>query len=707
MIRTSIVQRVAGIALSLSILIALPTVAATWTQFGGPGRDFIVEEAPRIADWGETGPRSIWQRELGPGYSGLVADPATGRLFTLARDGEDELVVALDPASGKTVWQARYRAPVADLKGVDMSYGNAPQATPVLHDGRVFAFGFTGMFHALDAATGEILWGKDLGTEFEARIPYFGHASSPLIIDGPLGPSVVVIAGGALAFDPASGALRWQNRSFDGSYASPILADTKHGRQIIAAVAGEIVGLEPSNGELLWRHAFTNPQRTILATPILVQDDLLFVSVYFVGSRGLRLAARDRVEVLWEQPDFQISHFNALRQGTTVYTTYKKSLLAIDALTGEILSEEKRFGAANLMQAGPHTLVLGERGELVTARLDPSGAQKQQTARILDTRSWTPPTLLGDRLYVRDQEVVVAHDLSAANPVSASAPAGSAPARPPEPVPEAFREAIAVLHQAALRGDAGAVEEAMARFGRWDEDPQLGTWAAYHRGFGFWQMSFTGAAADQLAMVDRAVEAGKRSVELDGRNAEAHALLGTLYPRYYQLSPQRAMVVGYLGNEHLGQALALAPDNPRARALRGVRLAYTPAQWGGDPAEARTALAEAIALADRSHEGGATRAANGAGPTWGTALARVWLARLLATRDPKDVAGARRLLDEALALAPDYTFARALREQLDGEGEASVRLDAAGRTGPGHDDPGRAHQVGGDQERGSSSASRR
>ena len=693
--RTSSARHIACTALALSTLIAIPAVAAKWTQFGGPGRDFIVEEAPRIADWGETGPRSIWQRELGPGYSGLVADPTTGRLFTLARDGEDELVVALDPASGKTVWQARYRAPVDGLRGVDMSYGNAPQATPVLHDGRVFTFGFTGMFHALDAATGDILWGKDLGAEFEARIPYFGHASSPLIVEEPEGASVVVIAGGALAFEPASGALRWQNRSFDGSYASPILADTRHGRQIIAAVAGEVVGLEPSSGELLWRHAFTNPQRTILATPILVQDDLLFVSVYFVGSRGLRLAARDRVEVLWEQPDFQVSHFNALRQGTSIYTTYKKNLLAIDALTGEILSEEKRFGAANLMQAGPHTLLLGERGELVTARLDPSGAQKQQSARILDSRSWTPPTLLGDRLYVRDQAVVVAHDLSAANPVTTPA-ADAAEGRTTLPVPEAFREVIASLQMASVRGDAEAVEAAMARFAQWDEDPQLGTWAAYHRGFGYWQMSFTGSAADQLAMVDRAVEAGKRSIELDRRNVEAHALLGTLYPRYYQLSPQRAMVVGYLGNEHLGQALDLEPDNPRARALHGVRLAYTPAQWGGDPAEARTALAAAITLADRSRERGA-KPANGAGPVWGPALARVWLARLLATQEPKDVARARRLLDEALALAPDYALARSLRAQLDRDGEASAQ----------HDDQGRDDQGRDDQERGSSRASRR
>lgn len=688
------IQRVACIAFLLLTLLAVPTSAAKWTQFGGPGRDFIVEEAPTIADWGEAGPQSIWQRELGPGYSGLVADPDSGRLFTLARDGEDELVVALDPETGKTVWQARYSAPVSDLKGVDMSYGNAPQATPVLGHGRLFTFGFTGMLHALDTATGNVLWSKDLGTEYEVRIPYFGHAASPLVVDDPQGESVVVLAGGALAFDPETGALRWQNRSFDGSYASPILADTAFGRQIIAAVAGEVVGLDPSSGELLWRHAFSNPQRTILATPILVQDDLLFVSVYFVGSRGLRLAARDRVEVLWEQPDFQVSHFNALRQGTTVFTTYKKSLLALDALTGEIVWQEKRFGAANLMQAGPHTLVLGERGELVTARLDRGGANKQQSARLLDARSWTPPTLLGNRLYVRDQAVVVAHDLSEVNTVVAVAPGEAAADAGLRPVPPAFRDAVAALHQAALRGDSEAVEQAMARFAPWSEDPQLGTWAAYHRGFGLWQMSFGGSAADQLEMVDRAVEEAKRAVELDRRNAEAHALLGTLYPRYYQLSPQRSAVVGYLGGEHLGQALDLEPDNPRARALRGVRLAYTPAQWGGDPAEARTVLASAITLADGVRDSGAEPAANGAGPLWGPALARVWLARLLMSQEPKDLEAARRLLDEALGLFPDYAFARSLRAGIDGATDAASAVPRDGRERGG-------------QESGSSKASRR
>ena len=648
------------LALTVCALLLTAPLAAQWTQFGGPARDFALAGALKIADWGEAGPLSVWRRELGPGYAGLVSDPEAKRLFTLTRDGEEELIVALDARTGGTIWEHRYSAPVADLRGVDMAYGNSPQATPALGGGRLFSLGFTGIFHALDIATGKVLWSKDLAKEHQARIPYFGHASSPLLIDDPENPqrkTIVVLAGGALAFDSATGALQWENRTFQASYASPILAETAFGPQIIAAGAGEIVALEPSTGALLWRHEYANQHRTILGTPILVEDDLLFVSVYFLGSRGLRLVARDRVQQIWEQPDFQVSQFNAVRRGSTIFSTFRNNLLALDARTGEILWRERRFGSANLVQVGSRTLLLGDSGQLTAARLHGSGIETLQSARILDGRSWTPPTVIGDRLYARDQGIVLAHDLSAAAPpVAASKVVASGEA----PVPPAFSEAVEALNRAGLRSNVAVLEAAVARFTPWAEDPRLGTWAAYHRGFGFWQLSFLGTPDQRLRNLDLAVEEQKRAVDLDGKNAEAHAVLGSLYSSYYRLAPQRAAVIGPLGDEHLARALILEPDNPRVRIIRGLDLAYSPEAWGGDPAEARRVLAAIVT----GYQEGEPSPASGAGPIWGPAMARALLARLLLTQDPKDAAEARRLLDEALALHPDFTFARSLRDGI-------------------------------------------
>ncbi len=635
-----------------------PPLAAQWLQFGGPGRDFTLDQAPRIAAWGAAGPRRLWQRDLGPGYSALISDPSTQHLFTATREGEQEVIVALEAGSGKTLWEYRYQAPVSELRGVDVSYGNAPQATPIFSDGRLFTLGFTGHLHALDAATGELLWAKDLGAEHQARIPYFGYAASPLLVDDPKKPgwrALVVLAGGALAFEPASGELLWQNRSFAPSYASPILAETAHGRQIIAAAAGEVVGLDPLTGSLLWRHEFANQHRTMLGTPILVDDDLLFVSAYFLGSRGLRLVAADRVEQLWQQPDFQVSHFNAVHQGGTIYTTYKNSLLALDARSGEILWRERRFGAANLLLADQQALLLGDRGELTIARLDRQGITRLQTTRVVEKRSWTPPTVIGNRLFLRDQAIVLALDLNALGEPQVAASMESE-----LEVPAEFSAVIEKLTQASMRSDLEAIASGIESLSVWNSDPELATWSAYYRGFGLWILSLVGPGDGRLGYLDQAVEAEKRSIELEPRNAEAHALLSTLYSGYYRLAPQRAGVVGPLGDEHLGRALDLEPDNLRALAIRGLDLAYTPAQWGGDPAAARQQLAEVIARSATAP----TARSNRLRPTWQAPMSRFWLARLLLLQEPKDAARARALLDETLEIYPHYAAARQLRDTL-------------------------------------------
>ncbi|MEO1088115.1 MAG: PQQ-binding-like beta-propeller repeat protein, partial [Acidobacteriota bacterium] len=332
MTRLKYTARLSAIALC-ALASLVPSAAADWSQYGGPHRDFSLDKPPQIADWGDAGPRELWRRDLGPGYSALVAGPRGEKLFTQSRDGDHERVLALDAATGELLWEHRYPAPLGGVGVVDTSYGDAPQATPLLVDGRLVGLGFTGLLWAVNAEDGRPLWSKDLGARPDVKIPYFGHAASPLWVPsaGGEGGSVVVLAGGALAFDPATGEERWRNRDFDASYASPVLLDTKFGRQIVAAGAGDVVGLDPDDGRLLWRHEYRNPQRTILATPLLIEDDLLFVSSYFLGSRGLRLVARDRVEQVWEQEDFQVSHFNVIRDGSTVYTTYRKQLLALDA----------------------------------------------------------------------------------------------------------------------------------------------------------------------------------------------------------------------------------------------------------------------------------------------------------------------------------------------------------------------------------------
>ena len=210
-----------------------------WRQWGGPARDFNVETDAEIDVWGEHGPKVLWLRALGPGYSGIVADG--DRLFTMTRQEASEVIVALSAEDGTELWRHAYAAPTDRLQFVDKSYGDAPQATPLVSGGHVYGFGFTGILTAVNAQTGEGVWSQDLARELGTGTPYFGHAASPLVV----GDTVVVLAGGAHAFDLRTGELRWKNRDFAASYASPILIESPAGLQVVAAAAGEVVGLSP------------------------------------------------------------------------------------------------------------------------------------------------------------------------------------------------------------------------------------------------------------------------------------------------------------------------------------------------------------------------------------------------------------------------------------------------------------------------------
>ncbi|MDY7096404.1 MAG: PQQ-binding-like beta-propeller repeat protein [Acidobacteriota bacterium] len=166
-----------------------------WPQWGGVPRNFTVGvdggESPVAVVWSADGPRELWRRDLGPGYSSLVF--GGGRLFTLFREGESETVVAVASTSGETLWAFTYPAPPGP--GRARGHGKGPHSTPLLAqiDGRrlLIAVGSNGAVYALDPADGALLWSFDLGAASGST--RFGHAASPLQVED----TVVLLAGGS------------------------------------------------------------------------------------------------------------------------------------------------------------------------------------------------------------------------------------------------------------------------------------------------------------------------------------------------------------------------------------------------------------------------------------------------------------------------------------------------------------------------------
>src|SRR5215813_14468156 len=121
---------------------------ASWPQWGGPQRNFMVDAKGLAQTWPGGGPKRLWRRELGEGHSSVVVDGE--RLYTMYSKGEQEFVIALDAATGKTVWEKSYAAPTTGLK---LENGKGPHSTPLIVGNLLFTVGVVGKLQAFDKQT--------------------------------------------------------------------------------------------------------------------------------------------------------------------------------------------------------------------------------------------------------------------------------------------------------------------------------------------------------------------------------------------------------------------------------------------------------------------------------------------------------------------------------------------------------------------------
>lgn len=408
--------------IALVALLLLPAPAALaqatdWAQWGGPHRDFKSDVKGLAASWPATGPRRLWQRELGEGYSAIAVE--RGVLFTMYRKGDNEVVVALDAATGKTLWEYSYAAPFSPQ--YDMSNGPGPHATPLVTGNYVFSSGATGKLHCLDKKSGKVLWSHDLINEFHGFLRVNGYSCSPIAYKD----TVVMLVGGQasslVAFNQKDGSVAWKKHDFRNSTSSPIVINVDGQDQLVAFMYGEVVGVDPNNGDLLWSHPHPVDYGLNTTMPVWGPDNLLFVSSgYDGGSRVLKLSrvgGKTTVEELWASRLMRVHFSNAIRVGDFVCGSSgdfgPAPFTAIDVKTGKVLWRNRSFPRASFLFADGRFIILDEDGQLILATATAEGLTVISKVALLSNRSWTVPSLAGTHLYLRDRKNIMALELGA------------------------------------------------------------------------------------------------------------------------------------------------------------------------------------------------------------------------------------------------------------------------------------------------------
>jgi outer membrane protein assembly factor BamB len=390
--------------------------AQGWPQWGGPQRNFMVDATGLAETWPAGGPKRLWSRTLGEGHSSVVVDG--DRLYTMYSKGDQEFVVALDRATGKTIWEKSNAAPTAGLiLQVESFNVRGPHSTPLVVEDLLITVGATGALQAFEKRTGHVVWSHDLWREYAGTRLERGYVCSPVAYKN----MVILTVGGTgqalVAFDQKTGAVVWKKQTFRLSPSSPVLINVNGQDQLVLALADHFVGLDPVNGDLLWQHSHPCGGFNI-TPPVWGADNILFISsAYECGSRALRMhqsGGKTTVTELWASAGLRVHHGTMIRLGDLVVGssgTGPAPMTAVDVKTGKVVWQDRTFPKATFVYADGKLILLDEDGQLALVRVSPQGMNVIATAAVLDRLSWTPPTLVGTNLYLRDQRTIVALDL--------------------------------------------------------------------------------------------------------------------------------------------------------------------------------------------------------------------------------------------------------------------------------------------------------
>ena len=396
--------------ITIALLVTALTNSAAaqdWDQWRGPSRDGIVPAAGAPASWPNS-LRRAWRVEIGEGYSSPVI--SHGSVFVHSRRDPEEVVMALNLATGKVLWENKYSA---DFKknqyAVKMAKG--PNATPLVIGKQLFTLGVTGILNAWDTATGRLLWTKDFSKTVDTSKLFCGTAASPLAVGG----RVVVqtgsdIHGGQIvALDPSTGKVVWEWKGLGPGYASPVVINVAGKKQITTLTNGSVVGLDAMTGAELWSAPFPDEWHENIVTPIWTGTHLI-VSGTRQGTHAFALsqtAGEWQATEAWKNADVAMYMSSPVYGDGLIYghsSKKKGQFVALDAKTGVLrwATEGREGDHASVLLTPRHLIYLTNGADLIVAQRKTAAFTIDKRYDVADAETWAVPILLGSDLLVRD-----------------------------------------------------------------------------------------------------------------------------------------------------------------------------------------------------------------------------------------------------------------------------------------------------------------
>lgn len=387
-----------------------PNAVPDWGQYRGPNRDGLSPDTGLLKQWPGSGPPLAWKATgLGQGYSSISI--VGNRIFTMGDADKSCCLIALNLADGKLVW----KLPIAPSSSVDRP---GSRSTPASDGKQVFCMTPSGLLACADAATGRLLWKKDLGGQMMSG---WGFSESPLL-DGAL---VVVTPGGPAgtveAFDKATGKSVWQSKELTdkAAYSSLFAIELGGIRQYVVFTDKSVAGIAAKTGQMVWR-ADRKGATAVIPTPVY-KDGFLFVSSgYGIGHNGFQItgaAGKFQAKEIYKGSIVVHTGAIVLVEDHVYAQTDNGQLKCVDLKTGkEAWSSASIPGKGTVCYADGHLIIRNEAGAVSLVEASPAAYKEVgrfNSERAGGEQGWAHPVVFGGKLYIRDWEALAVYDLQA------------------------------------------------------------------------------------------------------------------------------------------------------------------------------------------------------------------------------------------------------------------------------------------------------
>jgi outer membrane protein assembly factor BamB len=352
-----------------------------WPQWRGPAGDSVAPGRGFPTHWSKT-ENVVWKTSI-PGWGNSTPAIWKDALFVTTQDDDRLLLLRIDRAGGKIVWQRevgtgkpRRQGPVGNGRFHDEQ--NMATPSPVTDGRHVWAHFGTGDLACYDFA-GTKKWATNLSQRFGPYTIWWGHANSPVLADGLLisvciqdpkgdGRSYVV------AHDKETGQEKWLGQRATGateepadSYTTPILHRAGGHTEVIVFGGNVLDAYDPATGKRLWQCAAFKGNR-VISGPTLAGDTVFAVQ----GMKGPVFAIKaggsedDHSRVRWKYPGATPDAASPLAVAGLVFLINNAGVaFCLDAQSGRELWKERLGGEfrASPLFAGGNVYFLSKEGK--------------------------------------------------------------------------------------------------------------------------------------------------------------------------------------------------------------------------------------------------------------------------------------------------------------------------------------------------------